>query len=124
VALVGNRAAAFGGAAALAGADGASLVVSAGVLAGNTAGVGGGAAALHAPLFAMQAALVADNTATRGGGLHVSTDFAPAAATCAAAAAAGTDCASPLQNLNFSGCVLLARAAMRRGAKHAHDVAC
>jgi hypothetical protein len=105
VALLGNSAAVSGGGVVLDGVGGARLTISAGALAGNTAGVVGGAAALHAPLFGMHGVLVADNAADRGGGVHVATDFAPATAACAVVAAAGLDCVSPLQSLNFTGCV-------------------
>ncbi len=104
VALMGNAAGVFGGAVALAGSGGAALVLTRGAMAGNTAGVAGGAAALHAPLFAMHGVLVADNAADKGGAVHVATDFAPAAAACAASAAQGLDCTAPLQDLNFTGC--------------------
>jgi hypothetical protein len=69
--------------------------------------VAGGAAALHAPLFAMHGVLVADNGAGKGGAVHVATDFAPAAAACAASAAQGLDCTAPLQDLNFTGCAFV-----------------
>ena len=110
VALLGNSAASFGGGVALAGADSAALLLNSGMLAGNNAGVAGGGGALHAPGFQLLGTLVADNGADRGGGIHVATDFAPAAAACAAAAATGADCQSPLQDLNFTGCAWAERA--------------
>jgi hypothetical protein len=105
VAFLGNSAGMFGGGAVLGGSTGAGFVVTGGAMAGNRAGTGGGATALLASAFAMQSVLLVDNAADRGGGVHVATDFAPAAAACLAAASAGVQCASPLQDLNFRGCV-------------------
>lgn len=82
--------------------SGAQLALSGGVLAGNTAGTGGGAVALHAPAFTVFAATLADNTADHGGGVHMTTDFGASLRACAAY----PGCSSPLHVLNFTGCVL------------------
>lgn len=85
----------------LAGGNGSSLVISGGLLAGNGAGTGGGAVALHSPAFMMSAAAFADNSADRGGGVHLATDFGAAMDGCAASSV----CNAPLNELNFTGYV-------------------
>lgn len=104
VVLLGNQASSFGGAVVLAGTSRAQLLAAQGVMAGNRALLGGGMALLS-PHFAVRSVLIADNVADRGGAIDVKTDFAPAAAACAAAAASGVTCTSPLQDLNFTGYV-------------------
>ena len=99
VSVLGNQAAQFGGAVILSDDQGASLSVSGGLLAGNTAGIGGGAVALHSPAFTLDAAALADNSADLGGGVHLATDFGDSLNACAT----HLGCSSPLQALNFTG---------------------
>ena len=101
VALLGNQAAQYGGAVILSDDKGASVSVSGGLFAGNAAGAGGGAVALHAPAFTVDAATIADNFADRGGGVHVATDFGVSLNACATY----SSCTAPLHGLNFTRCV-------------------
>lgn len=105
MALLGNQAAQFGGAVILSDDKGASLALSGGLIAGNTAGTGGGAVALHSPAFALDSATLADNSADRGGAVHLATDFSVSLNACATYAG----CAAPLHELNFTGYVLCGR---------------
>lgn len=103
--LLGNQAAQFGGAVILSDDNGASLAISGGLIAGNTAGTGGGAVALHSPAFTLDTATLADNSADRGGGVHLATDFSVSLNACAMY----PGCTSPLHELNFTGYVLFVR---------------
>lgn len=85
----------------LAGGNGSGLVISGGLLAGNGAGTGGGAVALHSPAFMLSGVGVADNSAERGGGVHLATDFGASMNACAAF----SGCNAPLNELNFTGYV-------------------
>ena len=71
------------------------------MIAGNDAGTGGGAVALHSPAFMLSAAALADNSADRGGGVHLATDFAASINSCATF----PGCIAPLDELNFTGYV-------------------
>ena len=102
MALLGNQAAQFGGGVILSDDNGASLTISGGLIAGNTAGAGGGAVALHAPAFMVDAAALADNAADRGGGVHLATDFGVSTSACAFQ----VGCSSPLHELNFTRCAV------------------
>ena len=101
VALLGNQAAEYGGALILAGGSGSGLFISGGLIAGNDAGTGGGAVALHSPAFMLSATALADNSAVRGGGVHLATDFGASMSGCAAF----PGCNAPLNALNFTGYV-------------------
>lgn len=117
VALLGNQATQSGGALILAGGNGSGLVISGGLIAGNGAGTAGGAVALHSPAFVLSEVAIADNSADRGGAVHMATDFGASMKGCATL----PGCDAPLNALNFTGYV--AQASHSFMASHKHSAA-